>query len=224
MNWLTVVVILILVVSMIIGYKKGFVRLVVSLAAMLLTMIIVAAITPYIGETIKTQTGIYDVIQENCIELLKSNGKENTKIDQDTILESSKLPDVVKYAMATGGEDLLEGIGAYEYIGDFMANIVIYALAFIIAFLVITIIFRVTILSLDIVTKIPVINGINKLAGVLVGTIQGVIIIWIGFLIVFLCSGTSFGKMLTAQINQSIMLDFIYNNNLILQLITSFLK
>lgn len=224
MNWLTIVVLLILVVSMIIGYKKGFVRLVVSLLAVLLTMLIVAAITPYMGDTIKSQTGLYDIVQEKCVDALKSNGKENTKIDQETILESSKLPNVVKYALATGGEDLLEGIGAYEYIGDFVANIVIYGISFIVSFIIITIIFRVTILSLDFITKIPVINGVNKLAGVLVGATQGVIIIWIGFLIIFLCSSTSLGKILTEQINQSIMLNFFYNNNLILQLITSFLK
>lgn len=228
MNWLTIIVIIILGVSMVGGYRKGFVRLVVSFASVLLTLIIVTAITPYIGEAIKTQTGLYDMIQESCVKGLKSSGQENTQIKEETLLESEKLPDVVKYALAAGGNEytgnILEGIGAYDYIGDFVANMVIHIIAFIVAFLVITIIFRVTILSLGFVNKIPVINGINKVAGGLVGLLQGLIVIWIGFLVIFLCSGTSLGKDLIAQINQSIILNFFYDNNLLLQLITSFLK
>ncbi|RDU23502.1 CvpA family protein [Anaerosacchariphilus polymeriproducens] len=225
MNWFTLLVLLILIFSVINGYRKGFVRLVISLLSLIFTIFIVAVITPYIGDAIKTQTGVYNIVQEKCVKALQSTGQENKKIDQDTVLESSKLPDVVKNALAGGNaEDLLDGLGAYEYVGDLVANIVIYTISFFVSFIVITIIFRVTILSLDFITKIPVINGINKLAGILVGAAQGVITIWFGFIIIFLMSGTGVGKMLIAQINASIFLDFFYNNNLILQLITSFLK
>lgn len=224
MNWLTLLVLFILIFSVINGYRKGFVRLVISLLSLIFTIFIVTVISPYIGDTIKTKTGVYDIVKENCVKALQSTGQENKKIDPDAVLESSKLPDVVKKALASGGDDLLDGLGAYEYVGDLVANIVIYTISFIVSFIIITIIFRVTILSLDTITKIPIINGLNKLAGILIGAAQGVLTIWFGFIIIFLISGTGFGKMLIAQINDSIFLDFFYNNNMILQIITSFLK
>ena len=71
---------------------------------------------------------------------------------------------------------------------------------------------------LDMLSRIPVINGLNKIGGFIFGLFNGAIYLWLACIIVTIFSTTQWGQYIFQQINDSVILSFIYNNNYLLQL------
>ena len=74
---------------------------------------------------------------------------------------------------------------------------------------------------LDMLSRIPVVHGLNKAGGFVFGLLNGVVYLWIAFIIVTIFSTTSWGQYIFAQINDSVILSFIYNNNYLLVLLAN---
>ena len=70
MNKMLIVVALIFLICMIIGYARGFIRIVTSLAATLATIILVAIISPYVSDMILDTIPIENMLQEKSEEIM----------------------------------------------------------------------------------------------------------------------------------------------------------
>jgi len=79
-------------------------------------------------------------------------------------------------------------------------------------------------IALDLISKLPLLNGVNKTAGLLAGLLHGLVIVWVFFLIITVFGGTKIGQQALEMIGESEILSFIYNNNLLLKFITSATK
>lgn len=64
----------------------------------------------------------------------------------------------------------------------------------------------------------------DKTAGLILGGLQGILIIWIGCIVLMLFSGTVLGKEIYEYINNSVILTFIYEHNILMLLLTSFVS
>ena len=74
---------------------------------------------------------------------------------------------------------------------------------------------------LDMMSRIPVVNGLNKIGGFIFGLLNGVVYLWIACIIITIFSATAWGQYIFAQINDSVILSFIYNNNYLLELLAN---
>jgi hypothetical protein len=101
---------------------------------------------------------------------------------------------------------------------------IINALSFAITFLILLIGLRVLCLVLDVISKLPVLHQINKLAGLIAGVVRGVIVIWLLCIVLTMFSGSELGKSCYEMINESSFLGFIYNNNFILRFVVDIKK
>lgn len=72
---------------------------------------------------------------------------------------------------------------------------------------------------LNAVVSLPVLNGLNKLGGILFGCVNGLMTIWFFFIIITVFAGTSWGVKVFEQINSSVLLSFLYNNNYLMAII-----
>ena len=79
--------------------------------------------------------------------------------------------------------------------------------------------FWVLFIALDIVGRIPVIKGINKFAGLAGGLLEGVVVVWIVYLVKLMCSGYDWSKTAMQMIYQNEITKFLYNSNIILRII-----
>lgn len=68
-NWLLIVVAVIFVVCIIVGYVKGFLKFGISLLSTVLTLVIVAFLSPYVSDALTKYTPIDDYIEERCVDL-----------------------------------------------------------------------------------------------------------------------------------------------------------
>ena len=66
---------------------------------------------------------------------------------------------------------------------------------------------------------LPILHGINKLAGGALGIAYGVVLVWIAFLLVkILCNG-DLGRQFFALISDNPFLLFLYNQNVIMKIV-----
>ena len=72
MNWILVIVVVILIFLAIRGAYRGFLRIVFSLVDLIIVIVIAAAAAPKISSFLTENTGIYDRIEERCVERVSS--------------------------------------------------------------------------------------------------------------------------------------------------------
>ncbi len=224
MNWLFWVVVAFIVYHVIDGLRRGFIRKVVSALSLVVTLALVTYLTPQITTFIQEHTSLHENLQEKCSELfLNEEYNEDVKTDQVLMIENMDLPENIKEMLLennnTEAYNLLEVSGFHDYVGAYLANMIINALAYLISFVVIWTAIRAILLALDVVTMLPILHGINKLAGGVLGIVYGVVLVWIAFLLVtILCNG-DLGRQFFALIRENPFLLFLYNQNVIMKIV-----
>lgn len=239
MNELLIVVGIIFLICVINGVSRGFVKIVASLAATIAIIILVAIATPFVSDTIMAVTPIEKVMQEKCNEILGINQeaqedeqqeeaevKEFSREEQITMLENAELPDFVKeLLLENNNSEIYKSLGVSlfsDYVGSYLARLLANAIGFLLAFLVVSIIVRTILYMLGIISDLPVIGGLNRVAGGALGLGTGLIIVWILFIVITLLYDTGLGKACFENIAENEFLTFLYNNNILMQYITKF--
>lgn len=68
-NWLLVIVGVIFLVSIVVGYIRGLLKIVISLVSTILTIVLVMFLHPYVGDALVKWTPLDEMIEEKCIEV-----------------------------------------------------------------------------------------------------------------------------------------------------------
>lgn len=221
LTWLGIMVFAFMIVACYIGYRRGFIREVVSMFFLLLTVGIVWLINPYINQFVKENTPVYSLIQENCRELINAETEKKQVIDnneQNDLIENLALPDFLKQDLE---ENNTAAVYKYlsvstftDYVAEYLACTVVNGFAFIISFAFATVLVRIATYALDIIAKLPIINGANKAAGAVLGFVKCLLFIWIAFLLLTILCNTEYGKTALDLIEKDILLSWIYENNI----------
>lgn len=224
MNWLFWVVVVFIAYHVIDGLHRGFIRKAVSAVSLIVTLVLVTYLTPQITNFIQNNTSLHENLQEKCSELfLSGEYNENVKTDQVLMIENMDLPENIKEMLLennnTEAYDLLAVSGFHDYVGAYLASMIINALAYLLSFVIIWTAIRAILLALDVVTMLPILHGINKLAGGVLGIVYGVVLVWVAFLLVtILCNG-ELGRQFFTLISDNPFLLFLYNQNVIMKII-----
>ena len=105
----------VLALSTFIGYKKGMVKLLLSMVAMVITYIIAAALTVPVSAALKSATPIYDTIEDSVEDLVK-----DAKI-KDNSIEKLNLPQQIKDKIMEGSDNINSTFNAYGYTVPFIS-------------------------------------------------------------------------------------------------------
>ena len=176
---------------------------------------------------------LWDIFSEKIEELLPleeilEQGVETAKSKQEKFLRSLPLPDSIIEALTeNNSEEYYEALAVdsfEDYISNYIACTIISAISFVVTFLVIYIALKVLCFSLDLISKLPVLHQINKLFGMAAGFLHGLLLVWLGCIVLTAISGSEAGGKLMAMVVESELLSFIYNNNLLLSTATDLAK
>lgn len=203
-----------------VGYKKGMVKIVLSMIAMAVTYILAGALTIPVSMALKTATPVYTTIEESVEKMVKEAKIDDTKLDI-TAIEKLNLPSQIEEKLIDGAEKVTSGFN--DYLVSSISNFILKALTFFILFIVIYIILSIVIKIFDFVSKLPLINTVNKAGGLAVGAAQGLIIVWIGCLVITAFGDKAWAQEAFRQIDDNKLLTFIYENNPIIFLVTKFM-
>lgn len=170
---------------------------------------------------------ISDTDSEDAGETLENtdstaNDMEKTLAELGVNLPGSVL-DRITEKTGDAANEFLETSGIYDEIAKEITNFVVKGIAVILAIIAAQIVVQIISQLLGIISHIPVLSGVNRTLGIFAGGIYGLMIVWIAFYIIALCSTSEIGGMLVSYIYESRLLTYLYENNLVLTLIMSFL-
>lgn len=226
-NWLEIAVGIYLVCMVLYGHHKGFIRLAVSVVALIGTLVIVNVFMPQVSSLLKENTQVMTWIEsgmEKVSEFISEEGllEEGVHTHQHPSIEGLKLPQEIKDILTqNNNNEVYQMLGVEQftdYIGNYLANITLNLIGFILSFIVVYLVIRLLMRWLDLVTKLPVLSGLNKLAGGVMGGVQGLLYVWIGCLCITASSGTAWASALLVQIEASTWLTFLYHYNVVTKL------
>lgn len=89
-------------------------------------------------------------------------------------------------------------------------------LAVAVTYIIVRILLRTLLFSLEILTKVPGLSFMNRMAGAAFGLLQQLLIAWLLLLVVAVLSMTPWGASLYEWIRSSVVLSFLYDHNLLL--------
>lgn len=235
MNKLLLVVGAIFLISIIVGYVRGFLKIAVSLAITIATIFLVAAITPHISKWIQESTSIGEVVRSKItatfelpegMSLDALSSVDISREQQISLIEGAGLPNVIRdMLLENNNHEAYDALGVtnfVDYIVAYIIKLIADIISFLLAWIAVTIIARIVMGVIGIVGKIPVIGGVNKLVGAIVGAGIALIIVWILFILVTLLYNTTVGQACMTDIAASQILTKLYDGNVLMKFITKF--
>lgn len=231
-NWLSIVVFVYLIGMVLHGHHKGFIKLAVSMAALVASIIIVHIAMPNITRLLKEKTPVYTTIQESMGKMAEtyigSLDSQELPAYQRLAIEKMDLPQQLKNALIENNNNevyQMLGVNAFiDYISSYLANLILNTISFVAMFILVYVIIQILMSWLDLVAKLPILSGINQLAGAVLGGLQGLIFLWILCLIVTACSSTEWGRAIIRQIESSAWLSFLYDFNILSRIVMGAIK
>lgn len=243
MNWLLVAVVAVLLVFAFIGHQKGMLRIVFSFGSLLIALLVSYLAAPYMTELLKDQTALYTWVQEKSTEFVNreaqpdeepqaseeqedSASAKNAAQDGDIgstvadMLDGLSLPtplrDQIEEA-ASQAEAAEEATVAQvkTQISNKMAELAVSAIGFAVTLLIARIVLWILYAVLDMVSRLPVIHGINQTVGMVVGLAEGLLLVWIFFALLTCLMQTQFGRQCLEWIAESRLLSFLYEYNIL---------
>lgn len=220
MNWMLVIVLVIIILNALTGLKVGLTKILFSLFSFIIAMAISVWISPVVNNMLKNNEKFYEKTKQK-MEAILFEGLEN--IDGiDELIGELPLPKSIKESLIKNKSQ--KETNAKSYIAAHVTDIALKAMSFIISFVVVFIGLWVISIALNIISKLPILNQINKLAGLLVGGLQGLVVVWIIFTIVTMFSGTELGSTAFKQIESSSILSFLYDKNILTNVVLKAVK
>lgn len=191
-----VIVVLIIVVFGIAGWRKGIIGSLVGMLSLAASLILAWMLYPFASDFL-TMVGVRERIYLGVLEKtsVKGGGTE-------ALLLPEAFKDVAERTVNSAAEVTA------TYISDIVLNISSFVLVVLVSIIVIKIAARL----LGVISKLPVLNGLNRLGGLMFGLAEGVLIVCIAMT---LYAGTlpENGEELGNGVENSIIFKKMYNKN-----------
>lgn len=231
-HWLSVGTAVFLLAMVLYGHYRGFLRIAVSMVALIATLIIVRMGTPYMTNFLLQNTEIHAAMERGLLGIAGAGEVSEEEVQlpagQRMLIEHLNLPEQMKEALIENNNNevySLLGVDAFmDYIGAYLTNMVLNVVCSIVLFLIVYIGIRLIMRWLDLLARLPILSGMNQIAGAILGGVQGLLILWILCLVVTVCSATVWGRAVLEQIETTPWLFFLYKNNIFNWLIVGILN
>lgn len=220
-NWLSVGTAVFLLAMMLYGHYRGFIRQIVAVGAIVVAIVLTNLLMPQVKSALQQNTAARDVIKNILISSVITGNLEGDPANEPSLqrlyIENMELPQQMKDNLLTNNNSevyKLLGVDKFaDYVGAYLSNAILNGAAYIIVFLIIFLAIHLIMKWLDLIAKLPILSGLNQIAGAGLGLAEGLLLIWIGCLILTVFAGTPGGIALIQQIEKSAWLSFLYDHN-----------
>ncbi len=226
LTWFGIVILLILILFIWMGYRRGFIREIVSFFFVFLSLSLAWAINPYINDFLISETPVYSTIQETCTDFVQkqSSDLENEMESSSQFIDGLNLPEILRKNIEknnnTENYAELSVNTLTEYVSGYLARTIVNGLSYVLAYILATIGIRIVVYILNLIAGLPILKTANKLTGGLVGFVKGLVFVWILFLILTVLCSTEIGKTSLELIEKDSLLSVIYQYDPLIQIFT----
>ena len=226
LTWFGIVILVIFILFIWMGYRRGFIREIVSFFFVFLSLSLAWAINPYINDFLINETPVYSTIQETCTDFVQkqSGDLENEMESSSQFIDGLNLPEILRKNIEknnnTENYAELSVNTLTEYVSGYLARTIVNGLSYVLAYILATIGIRIVVYILNLIAGLPILKTANKLTGGLVGFVKGLVFIWILFLILTVLCSTEIGKTSLELIEKDSLLSVIYQYDPLIQIFT----
>ena len=229
-NWLMVVTAAILIVAGLLGYINGLIKTILNLVLGAMTFALVIFVSPYVCDYLQEQTPLLGYIQTKVESIVLEKAEE--KLQEGISLEQlgldglvEELPFLPAMKDAVLESEMFQEQANQEVqelasdIGAVVAEKVIVLIGYFSTFVVVFVALRILTFVLDIIGRLPLINGINKMTGLVAGLAEGLVVVWILGIGLTLIGTTELGQSAALCVQESKVLSVIYGYNLLQEIV-----
>ena len=221
MSWLWIVVVLFLVLMGLAGYRKGAVKMMLVLGAIVGALVIAVFTGPAVKRLVCENSQLDEKFSEKIeVKMTESIAEE---ADIENKINNSHLPKFIEnivLANIKGTNDAFEaGIRkGSAAVANMILVIAFTLIMFVAAWAVTELIVRQLVKTL----KLPVLKQLDGIAGVLVSLIIAIVVIDIFFLLLDCVSMTKSGAYLMGLVTRSRLLSALYDKNVVEMVLNTF--
>ena len=123
------------------GYRKGFLKIALSMVAMVATIIIVGILNPHVSRFLMEHTELYETLKESTEEFVDQifdtelNMAINTRTDEIFAIDHLTLPKSIREKLIEDNNSVIyEALGVNgfkDYISSYLARMILNAISFI---------------------------------------------------------------------------------------------
>lgn len=183
------------------GHHRGFIRMAVSFASAIVSLMIVKWLLPIVTGAARDSLFFR---------------KQTEKLTENLFLGSE----------TTDYSALYQALGlqrAAEATGEYLAGIILNVICFIILFVLINLLFKVGAHFLNLVAGLPILSDANQVCGAVIGFLEGVFYLWIFMIAVAFTPTSEFSLAVMERILDSSFLLWLYQNNFLLNILAGIL-
>lgn len=192
------IIIAIIVLSTFLAYKKGLVKLAIGLCAFVISIVITVVLYQPISNLVINVTGIDEMIEDAIYEKANDVIEENTGGDELTnqMVETAKNGMLPEAARELSVNIVRGGVMIILFVASKIALKFITAIA-------------------DAIAKLPIIDQLNKTSGMIFGILRGILIVYVGLLILAIPGKINPNNEINSSIEQSLLGKTMYENNIL---------
>lgn len=198
------IIIGIIALSTFIGYKQGMVKAAIKILSFFISIIVAFVIYKPVSNIVINKTSIDDNIKNAIIQKIKPEGMAE---DQEVSIEDSLTKKIIGEANNT-----------IEEIAQAFSIKIIEIGTLLILYIGIKIALRFISALADLIAKLPILKQINKTGGLIYGVLKGIVMVYTILAIVYLVSPL-IKTDVTKEIDNTLVTKYIYNNNILLNII-----
>lgn len=230
MDWICIVIGVLFFICLVSGWTRGLFKVLLSVAGMIASIIIATYIAPSVSGYLEEHTKIDDNIAEYISEELSfsDSEEETSKGVQVEVINNLPISQTLKANILDNNNSemyaALDATGVYDYIAKSLAVVILNGIVFLVLVVVAQAFFATLGKAVAGLTKLPIIRSIDKIGGGLLGAMQGLILIWIFFLLLSITSTSEISQEMIEAINHISLLKLLYDNNLLLDIVGDLTK
>ncbi len=215
-----IVIILIVLFFVLIGKKRGFALSLLSTCSIILSIVI----SLFLYQPVETYLRENTELKEQISNAIISSMNNEDKSDQESTNENQQgesegkgfFNSLINNYVNLGKEKAEETKNqVVQQTAENITENILKVLSFVIVYILVTVILLILKFALKIFTKLPVINQIDKIGGIILGFAEGVIIVYIIIAIISIVVPEKKDGNISQRIDESYIGRYVYNNNVI---------
>lgn len=223
--WIIGIIGLILLINILIGIHHGFVRMLYRVLSTAVAIGLAVALLTAAGSVMKEKVPLYANIEERCTAMMQAAGSSVISSGETGASQEAASGLLMETLIGDGGQllnQMVDESGIYDALGERLATMIFYVVMFLILFVVIKVVLFVFMKALEGLAKLPVLSGINRMLGGCMGIVQGILFVWVLFLLLTVTADFSVSQDMLAVVRNAPLLRDLYNHNYILTLLQLF--
>ena len=219
-NFFEILVFLLLVLLIAYGYKNGLLKLSITMLALLSSVIVLNVVNPYLRNQLQENTKINQFVLTTIyskIGLADMHEDSSNKEGRNNAIDKLNVPTKVKDVLKRDDDRVIyEKLGVYtfsDYIASYVTQMTVNAMSFMGSFILVWLVLGILFKGNKLLSKLPILGGMNQIFGAIAGLTIGLIIYWVVCIFIIAFSTTKLGSSLSAMVGSSPFLVFLSRIN-----------